>query len=54
MSNAISSTNLTHLYREAGRAGELLAVFEQTDSFKPWIAVLAVIGLSRGFKPEPQ
>jgi 4-amino-4-deoxy-L-arabinose transferase-like glycosyltransferase len=43
MSNAISSTNLTHLYREAGRPHDLFPVFEQTDSFKPWIVVLAVI-----------
>jgi len=43
MSNAISSANLTHLYREAGRPHDLFPVFEQTDSFKPWIVVLAVI-----------
>lgn len=43
MSNAISSTNLTHLYREAGRPHDLFPVFEQTDSFKAWIVVLAIM-----------
>ena len=50
MSNAISSANLTHLYREAGRPHDLFPVFDQTDSFKPWIVVLAVMPVIFAFQ----
>ena len=43
MSNAITSSKLTHLYRDAGRPNDLFPVFERTASFQPWIFVLAVM-----------
>lgn len=43
MSNAITSSKLTHLYRDAGRPNDLFPVFERTVSFQPWIFVLAVM-----------
>lgn len=43
MSNAITSSKLTHLYRDAGRPDDLFPVFERTVSFQPWIFVLAVM-----------
>ncbi|MBD3676058.1 MAG: glycosyltransferase family 39 protein [Planctomycetaceae bacterium] len=43
MSNAITSSRLTHLYRDAGRPNDLFPVFDRTASFQPWIFVLAIM-----------
>ncbi|MDG2390160.1 MAG: hypothetical protein P8M30_12660 [Planctomycetaceae bacterium] len=43
MSNAITSSRLSHMYQDASRPNDLFPVFERTSSFQPWIFVLAVM-----------